>query len=77
MKRHADAQQRIPYNKQSTEENRTYRKEFRQAQRPLKQMEPMYGEYEGQMYDEPQEAYSAPAEYQNDANNQFSGPAEN
>ena len=76
LKKHADAQQKIPYNKQSTEENRNYRKEFRNAQRPLNQMEYEQTEYEGQGYEVQQENYQQEY-YQGDGNQYASAPSEN
>merc|ERR1711945_40652 len=72
LKKHADAQQKIPYNKQSTEENRNYRKEFKNTQRPLNQMQ--YEQTECQNYEAQQETY--PQEYyQNDGNQYSSAPS--
>ena len=74
LKKLADAQQKIPYQKQSTEENRNYRKEFKNAQRPLNEMQ--YEQTEYQNYDNQQETY--PQEYyQNDGNQYSSAPSEN
>merc|ERR1711945_32196 len=72
LKGHADAQQKIPYNKQSTEENRNYRKEFKNAQRPLNEMqyEPEYQNCDNQQESFPQEYY------QNDGNQYNSAPSE-
>ena len=73
LKKHADAQGKIPYQKQSTEENRNYRKEFKNAQRPLNEMqfEPEYQNCDNQQESFPQEYY------QNDGNQYSAAPSEN
>ena len=73
IRKYADAQGKIPYQKQSTEENRNYRKEFKNAQRPLNEMqfEPEYQNCDNQQETFPQEYY------QNDGNQYSSAPSGN